>query len=251
MKPSLSGGITLISSEKLTPLRQQRLRENRFSQFDPDPYDEFVDVSDPDPGGPGKKACRNTKSTQGTETPKSAEPFNDGLTALRGHDYATALRLFCPLAEQGDSRAQSLVGDMYFAGEGVSRDVDEAVGWLRLAAHQGNADAQALLGFIYWNGLGGQQSSAVASYWFKIAAERGNPDAQLRLAMMYEIGDGVPQNYVFAHKWFNLAAVRYRRDASFRDQAIRKRDELGTKMTPAQIAEAQKVASEWGPKLNE
>ena len=59
---------------------------------------------------------------------------------------------------------------------------------------------------------------------------------------MYERGQGAPQDYVQAHMWFNLAAARGNADAA------RKRDLVAAKMTPAQIAEAQKLVREWKPK---
>jgi uncharacterized protein len=59
---------------------------------------------------------------------------------------------------------------------------------------------------------------------------------------MYAIGKGVPQDYVIAHMWLNLAAVDGDKDAA------EGRDTLAAKMTPAQIAEAQKLAREWKPK---
>ena len=59
----------------------------------------------------------------------------------------------------------------------------------------------------------------------------------------YDIGyQGVQQNYVQAHKWWNLAAVSGDKDA------IKNRDIVAGKMTPPQIAEAQKLAREWKPK---
>ena len=64
---------------------------------------------------------------------------------------------------------------------------------------------------------------------------------------MYANGKGVPQNYVQAHKWFNLAAAqdRYPFAATYGRLG---RDLVAKKMTPAQIAEAQKLAAEWRPK---
>jgi hypothetical protein len=56
----------------------------------------------------------------------------------------------------------------------------------------------------------------------------------------------VPQDYVQAHMWFNLAASRA--PASERDEAIKMRNIAASRMTPAQIAEAQKLAREWKPK---
>ena len=105
----------------------------------------------------------------GFATPVVAGPLEDADAAIKRRDYATALRLIRPLAEQGD------------------------------------ANAQYNLGVIYDNGL------------------------------------GVPQDRVRAHMWLNLAAMQGRESAAtFRDLVARL-------MTPAQIAEAQKLAREWKP----
>ena len=59
---------------------------------------------------------------------------------------------------------------------------------------------------------------------------------------MYANGQGVPQNHVQAHKWFNMAG------AGGVEDGRKNRDIVATKMTPAQIAEAQRLALEWKPK---
>ncbi len=64
---------------------------------------------------------------------------------------------------------------------------------------------------------------------------------------MYEKGQGVPQDYVQAHMWYNLAASHFA-PGSDRDRAVKNRDIIAEKMTPAQIAEAQRLAREWKPK---
>ena len=60
---------------------------------------------------------------------------------------------------------------------------------------------------------------------------------------MYENGQGTPQDYVEAHKWYNLAASRST-DEEGRNTATENRDIIAAKMTPAQVAEAQKLARE-------
>ncbi|MEW6489913.1 MAG: hypothetical protein AB1578_18640 [Thermodesulfobacteriota bacterium] len=60
---------------------------------------------------------------------------------------------------------------------------------------------------------------------------------------MYGKGEGVPQDYAEAHKWYNLAASGL--TGEDRDRAARNRDHVAEKMTPAQIAEAQRLAREW------
>ena len=56
-------------------------------------------------------------------------------------DYATALREWRPLAEQGVALAQFNLGWMYDNGEGVPQNDKTAVKWYTLAADQGDADA--------------------------------------------------------------------------------------------------------------
>jgi hypothetical protein len=55
---------------------------------------------------------------------------------------------------------------------------------------------------------------------------------------MYLHGQGVPQDYVLAQMWFNVSA------AQGYQEAIRNRDMTVRGMTPAQIAEAQKLANQ-------
>lgn len=64
--------------------------------------------------------------------------FQKGFTAAQSGDYATALREWTPLAEQGDAIAQFNLGVMYETGQGVPQDYKTAVKWYRLAAKQGN-----------------------------------------------------------------------------------------------------------------
>ncbi len=72
--------------------------------------------------------------------------FDEGLTAYQKGDYATALKEWQPLAEQGDEYAQYSLGVMYANGRGVEQSDAQAVGWYRKAADQGGAKAQYNLG---------------------------------------------------------------------------------------------------------
>jgi len=71
--------------------------------------------------------------------------FGKGAAAYRSGDYATVLREWKPLAEQGNADAQYNQGLMYALGRGVPQDDKTAVKWYRLAADQGDADAQKKL----------------------------------------------------------------------------------------------------------
>jgi TPR repeat protein len=59
------------------------------------------------------------------------------------------------------------------------------------------------------------------------------------LGLAYATGAGEPVDYVRAHKWFNIAAM-------LGDQRAREeRADLAEVMSPAEIAEAQRLAREW------
>ncbi len=138
--------------------------------------------------------------------------FDEGVAAHKRGDYATALRELRPLAEQGDAAAQYNLGVMYYGGYGVPQDYAEAVKWYRKAAEQGNAPAQYNLG------------------------------------VMYHTGQGVPQDYVQAHMWYNLVVASLPASGGAREMAAKNRDIVAKRMTPAQIAEAQRLARGWRPR---
>ena len=102
----------------------------------------------------------------------------------------------------------------------------------------------------YLNGNGVSQDYAAAVTWFRKAADQGNAEGQAELGLMYAFGLGVPQDYVQAHMWLNLAAARFPAlEADKRDIVVKALNSVAEKMTPAQIAEAQKLAREWKPPI--
>ena len=176
----------------------------------------------------------------------NAGPYEVALAAAEQGDYVTALRLWRSLAEQGDADAQYNLGVMYNNGDGVPRDYAEAMKWHRKAADQGNGNAQFNLGFMYDRGRGMPQSYIEAVKWYSLAANRGVAIAQFKLGVMYHHGQGVPQDYVHAHMWFSLAALQFpASETENRDEAVKARDFVASKMTAAEIADAQKLAREW------
>ncbi len=85
------------------------------------------------------------------------------------------------------------------------------------------------------------QDYATAASELLPLAEAGDGRAQRIVGLMYRDGQGVPQNYVRAHMWLNLAA------AGGDAEAAAARDELAERMDTGQIAEAQRLASQWQP----
>jgi TPR repeat protein len=128
-----------------------------------------------------------------------AGQFEDGQAAYQHQDYANAMRLLRPLAEQGNADAQFEVGQMY--GEnvnGVQRDYAEALKFYNLAARQGHAHAMRQLSWMYSNGYGVKEDVREGWKWLQLSAEKGDTDAQLYVGRAYSLGGFVPQDYAEA-----------------------------------------------------
>ncbi len=87
---------------------------------------------------------------------------------------------------------------------------------------------------------------ATALRLFRPLGEQGNASAQYNLGVMYALGQGVPRDYVQAYMWFDLSA-RYSEGVE-RDRMVQNRDVILSYLTPAQLAEAQRLARAWKPK---
>jgi TPR repeat protein len=72
-----------------------------------------------------------------------AGPWEDGMVAYNRGDYLPAMKLFRPLAQAGNAKAQNVVGVMYRKGEGVVRSPAKAFMWFSLAAKRGDGRAKA------------------------------------------------------------------------------------------------------------
>src|SRR5450830_1903134 len=121
-------------------------------------------------------------------------------------------------------------------------DYRTALRLFRLLAEQGNAIAQSALGYMYEMGKGVPQNYVEAAKWLRLAAEQGRVAAQDSLGGLYVSGRGVSKDYVVAYMWLSLSAAQGDHDSAIQ------RDLVAKLMTPAQIAEAQKLAREWKPK---
>ena len=141
--------------------------------------------------------------------PANAGRLRDGLSAFKRHNYEAAGKFLYAPAAQGASSAQAVLCFMYTFGRGVPQNYREAANWCRRAANQGNSEGQYMLG------------------------------------LMYNKGQGVPEDFFLAYKWLNLAAARA--SGNKRDHFYRIRDSVATKLTPAQIDVAQRVALDWMP----
>jgi len=120
-------------------------------------------------------------------------------------------------------------------------------------ASRGDSDALFHLGLMHYEGWGIPQNYAEALRLFKVAAEKPHTQALLWLGDIYAEGKGVAKDYIEAYKYYDLATLQSKHgelelSELYRDLSNKKRNDLALRMTPTQIAEAQKRASEWKPK---
>jgi uncharacterized protein len=192
---------------------------------------------------------------QGVATAQTnlGEMYKSGRGVLQ--DDKKAVKWFRKSAAQDDATGQLNLGVMYYNGRGVPQNYNESEKlWLEVAKKGRSYDdfsvngfggfanvyakAEYFLGIINNEGRGKKQDFHEALKWFRLAAKREFPKAQFQLGDMYEKGKGVIQDYVQAHKWLNLAGANGYEDGRKARSLLEKR------MTPAQIAEAQKLARE-------
>jgi hypothetical protein len=142
-------------------------------------------------------------------------------------------------AEQGDPSSQYIIGNRYYFGNGVNKDIDFAVAWLRKAADQGIDKAQFLLGHLYLRGKEIDKDLEKARVLIKSAAEQGHASAQDTLGDMYCTGEGVIRDIPTGHMWYILAGengVKIKEDLQYyRIKDVSKKD----------IEKAKIMAIEW------
>jgi TPR repeat protein len=128
------------------------------------------------------------------------------IKALQEGFDGTALRLFRPLAEKGDAKAQYYLAIMYEHGWGAPVDNKNALELYTKAAEQSLVPAETRLGEIYLRGTLVLQDLAKARQWFEKAAKGQSSEAQLHLADIYERGLGVSADPKEAYAWYAVSA---------------------------------------------
>ena len=142
-------------------------------------------------------------------------------------------------AEQGIAMGQYYLGQMYRKGDGVAKNAQEAARWYRKAAEQDNMLAQYNLGWMYDSGEGVPQNLIEAIKWYRKAAEQGDKYAPFNLGVMYYTRDGAPKDFVKTHFWFDIGIL------NGNPKAKKWRDKIAKRMSPEQIADAQRLVDEW------
>jgi hypothetical protein len=155
----------------------------------------------------GSVAQNSTPPT--TSSSVSADgAFRSGVETFKRKDFTQAATLFRRAADQGDARAQAMLGSMYRSGWGVKQDYAQALLWNQKAADAGISDAQFNLGVMYANGEGVTRDIGKATEWVKKAAAQGDMDAQQALEALQHAAAGPSDDEII-----NAVKDRLRREA--------------------------------------
>ena len=160
-----------------------------------------------------------------------ATRYADGRGVTR--DVQQARVLFEKAAQQNLAPAQFRLGAIFERGVGTDRDLQKAHDYYLRAANQGNIRAMHNLAVLSAEGVDGKPDYATAASWFQKAAEYGVRDSQYNLAILIARGLGTEQNLKASWMWFSLAAAQGDADAE------KKRDEVGARLNPKDLADAR------------
>ena len=117
--------------------------------------------------------------------PAAHATWDEATKAFAKKQYASAAKLFRPLAEKGNALAQYQIALMHRMGLGLTKDQKEAKKWSRLAARQGNRDAQLMLGSLYSKSDGDELADVVRAYvWYEASAKEGSTEAKKELVSL-------------------------------------------------------------------
>ncbi|MDR3279987.1 MAG: sel1 repeat family protein [Synergistaceae bacterium] len=181
------------------PLAAQLLSAGMGGAADPVPYHALLAIS---------QTARDVKSLI-PSIPNAArlKSERDALASATPQiTYGALLPIVERYAATESQPARIFLGDMYYRGLGVSKDIAEAVKLFTAPAESGAAYAQAALGEIFYADMT-VKDDAKASGYFRAAADQGIADAQMRLGDMYKDGLGLERNLEDAYMWYYLASL--------------------------------------------
>jgi TPR repeat protein len=132
--------------------------------------------------------------------------FESGSRRAVAGDYKMAKILFEQGAKKGDRRCMFALGTTYYFGEGVKKDLKEALKWLEMAQSKGDSPSAFMLSVMHGKGEVTNPDPARQMELLRIAARGCVPQAQNELsARLYE-GEGLPQNRLESIAWLAIAA---------------------------------------------
>ncbi|WP_054544941.1 tetratricopeptide repeat protein [Aeromonas dhakensis] len=126
--------------------------------------------------------------------------------AWRTGHFDEATRIWSPLADQGQPRAQALMGWSHEMGQGSEQDMERAISLYRQAAQAGDAFGQYRLGEVYLRGAGVKRDLREAFHWMELAAKNGDVPAMLKVGVLHLMGISGRVDLPRAKEWLYQAA---------------------------------------------
>lgn len=152
------------------------------------------------------------------------------------------------LAGMGIPEGEYYLGICYQTGNGVEKDLSEAVMWIQKAAGQNYAPAQYKLGIFHMGGLGIPKDPVEAVKWYRKAAGQGNAMGQFALGICYFENLGVSKNAFEAYKWLLQAEAQDEEDIG---EALRSYIATVEKsLSRKQLEEAQKEVRQFTSRVS-
>ena len=125
-----------------------------------------------------------------------------------------------------------------YQSDDTTRDYAQAAKLFQQAADAGHANAQYCLAVLYAKGQGVPKDSAAALKWYRESALNGCVGAAMALGDLFSDGIKVEPDSLSAFVWYSVAAAHGHKVApTLRDSQKRK-------LTPKQVAEAEKQVAE-------
>ncbi|MGL6384841.1 tetratricopeptide repeat protein [Aeromonas caviae] len=128
--------------------------------------------------------------------------------AWRTGHFDEATRIWTPLAEQGQPRAQALMGWSHEVGQGSEQDMDRAIRLYRQAAQAGDAFGHYRLGEVYLRGAGVKRDLHEAFRWMELAARNGDVPAMLKVGILHLMGVNGRVELAEAKQWLYQASQK-------------------------------------------
>lgn len=124
-----------------------------------------------------------------------------------GH-FEQATRIWQPLADQGQPRAQALMGWSHELGQGSEQDMLQAISLYRQSAEAGDAFGQYRLGDLYLRGVGVPRDLRAAFHWMERAARNGDVPAMLKVGVLHLMGVNGRVDMAEAKQWLYQASQK-------------------------------------------
>jgi len=147
-----------------------------------------------------------------------AADLSAGKAAYLDQDYESAMKIFKPLAKEGNSEAIYYIELIEKTGfksksnykEGkeayLENNFERALEILKPLAEEGDSWSQYILSLMYESGQGVEKNQEESIKWLILAAESGVPKIQYDLGIRYFYGYGIEKNYSEAAKWWESSA---------------------------------------------